>query len=103
MVGERCAEALEVPAAEGDGAAPGRAVGRVGEADELASLLVDEELDDGREPAIAGTLLDGELLQDLCPPPRGRCLRHVSSLEGKSVHEARGVCRFRVSPAAELD
>ena len=59
---ERCAEALEVAAAEGDGASPSRAVGRVGEAHELASFLIDQELDDRREAAIACALLHGELL-----------------------------------------
>ena len=95
MFGERCAEALEVAAAEGDGASPSRTVGRVGESNELVSVLVHEELDDRREAAVARALLQGELLQDLCLPPGCRRLRHDPRLEGKSSREARGMCRLR--------
>ena len=76
MFGERRAEALEVAAAEGDGASPSRAVGRIGEADELVPFLVDEELDDRREAPVARALLHGELLQDLCRTPGCRRFRH---------------------------
>ena len=68
MLGKRCAEALEVTAAEGDGSSPSCAVGRVGEADELVPLLVHQKLDDRREAAVARALLHGELLEDLCLP-----------------------------------
>jgi len=86
MVGERCAEALEVAAAKGDGPSSSGAVGRIGEADELVPLLVDEQLDDRGEAPLTRALLHGELLQHLCLPPW--CRRFPHSPEARAKERA---------------
>jgi hypothetical protein len=69
VLAELRAEALQVARAEGDRAAPDRALGRVRKANEaLATCL--EQLNDRRETLFAGALLDSNLVDDTRRSPR---------------------------------
>jgi hypothetical protein len=90
MLGERCPEPLEVACAKRDRPASRRAPGRVGEANELVSLGVGQELHDRREALLARTLLHGQLFDHLGLSPWGCGLGHAT--DGNGPNRA-SVCR----------
>lgn len=98
MLGQRSPEALEVACAKRDGPASRRAPGRVGEADELVSLCVSQELHDRREALLARTLRHGQLFHYFGLAPRGCGLGHATDANERN---RAGVCRNvpnRLSP-----
>jgi hypothetical protein len=88
MLGERRPETLEVACAKRDGTASRSAAGRVGEANELGSLCISQELHDRREALFASTLRHGQLLYHLGLAPRGCGLGHATDGSERNRAEA---------------
>ena len=68
--GQALDQLLDVTRAQRDRAAPSGSVGRVGEADEALALRPLEQLDDRREPLVAGALRNASPLRRGSPGPR---------------------------------
>lgn len=104
MGAKRRSKPLEIAGAEGHGPSPGDAVGRVGEPNEPLAALELEQLHDGREPPLAGSLRQRNLLDERGDAPGGvdrsragfRC-----HLEQRSAPDVTRLRRQRVeSPSA---